>query len=141
MDPALIDPIERPTVTFDWGLIKRLVARNDLDTGAISIMHVVVFPGCGHDRHNHPEADEVLFILSGEGEQMVDDRDPFPVRAGQSVLIPRGVWHSTLNTGWEPMTVLAIYAPAGPEEIFKELEGFRELSGGVLPVLNVGTGH
>lgn len=138
MNTTLIDSNQKPTVTFDWGILKPLVVKGDLETHAISVMHVVVFPGCGHERHNHPEADEVIFILSGEGEQMVDDREPVPVRAGDSVLIPKGVWHSTFNTGWEPMTVLAIYAPGGPEEVFPEIPGFREIPGGQLPVLERG---
>ena len=66
-------------------------------------MHVILLPGKGHDRHNHPDADEILYILAGEGEQMVDDGEPFAVRAGQTVFIPKGAFHSTLNTGYEPM--------------------------------------
>lgn len=138
MNPTLIDSNQKPTVTFDWGLLKPLVVKDDLETQAISVMHVVVFPGRGHERHNHPEADEVIFVLGGEGEQMVGDREPVPVRAGDSVLIPKGVWHSTFNTGWEPLTVLAIYAPGGPEAVFPEIPGFRELPGGELPVLQRG---
>jgi mannose-6-phosphate isomerase-like protein (cupin superfamily) len=138
MAANLINPNEKPTVTFDWGLIKPLVAKDDLETGSVSMMHVVVFPGGGHDRHNHPESDEILFFLSGEGEQMVDDGEPFTVGAGDSVLIPKGVWHSTFNIGWEPLVVLAIYTPAGPEQAFPEIPGFRELPGGVQPILERG---
>jgi oxalate decarboxylase/phosphoglucose isomerase-like protein (cupin superfamily) len=126
----LVDPATLPTLTFDWGLIKPLLAKDDTAVGSMSAIHVVVLPGLGHERHNHPEADEMLYILAGEGEQMLDDGEPFPVRAGHAIVIPKGVWHSTINTGWEPLTVLAIYAPAGPEEVFAELPGFREVPAG-----------
>lgn len=140
MNPSAIKPETQPTVTFDWGLIKQLVGKDDLESKSLSVIQVVVFPGCGHERHNHPEADELLYILSGQGEQMVDDDEPFPVGPGQAVLVPKGVWHSTFNTGWDPMTVLAIYAPGGPEEVFPSLPSFRELPAGSLPVLKVDEG-
>ncbi|NIP60411.1 MAG: cupin domain-containing protein, partial [Gemmatimonadetes bacterium] len=82
---------------------------------------VVLEPGEGHERHDHPDADEILFILSGEGEQMLDDQDPLPIRAGASIHIPRGVYHSTVNTGWEPLRFAVVYAPAGAEEVLRAL--------------------
>ena len=81
----------------------------------MSLMHVVLLPGEGHDQH-HPDSDEILYILAGHGEQMVDDSDTFGVGPGQAVFIPKGAFHSTVNVGWEPLALLAIYAPAGAEE-------------------------
>ena len=60
-------------------------------------MHVVLLPGQGHERHNHPDADEILYVLAGTGEQMVDDGEPFAVRPGQAVWIPKGAFHSTVE--------------------------------------------
>jgi oxalate decarboxylase/phosphoglucose isomerase-like protein (cupin superfamily) len=128
----LVDPATLPTMTFDWGVIKPLVSG---DSPAVSMMHVILLPGKGHDRHNHPNSDEILYILAGEGDQMVDDREPFRVRPGQTVFIPKGAFHSTLNTGYEPMVILAIYAPAGAEEVLKELPDYREVSAGTAPAL------
>jgi oxalate decarboxylase/phosphoglucose isomerase-like protein (cupin superfamily) len=69
------------------------------------------------------------------GDQMVDDRETFPVRQGQAVFIPKGAFHSTVNTGWEPMTLLAIYAPAGAEAALKGLPDYREVPPGEAPRL------
>ena len=93
-------------------------------------MHVVLLPGEGHERHNHPDSDEILYILAGRGEQMVDDSDTFGVGPGQAVFIPKGAFHSTVNTGWEPLVLLAIYAPAGAEEALKGLPDHREVGAG-----------
>jgi oxalate decarboxylase/phosphoglucose isomerase-like protein (cupin superfamily) len=123
VEARVVDPSAQPTLSFDWGLIKPLMERGDTAEGTVSVIHVVLLPGLGHERHNHPESDEFLYVLCGEGEQMLDDGDPFPIRAGQTVVIPKGVWHSTINSGWEPLMVLAIYAPAGPEELLAELPG------------------
>jgi oxalate decarboxylase/phosphoglucose isomerase-like protein (cupin superfamily) len=134
----LVDPATLPTMTFDWGVIKPLVAADNTDDPAVSMMHVILLPGKGHDRHNHPESDEILYILAGEGDQMVDDGEPIAVRPGQTVFIPKGAFHSTLNTGYEPMVILAIYAPAGAEEVLKTLPDYRELPAGEAPPLSRG---
>jgi oxalate decarboxylase/phosphoglucose isomerase-like protein (cupin superfamily) len=131
----LIDPASLPTMSFDWGVIKPLVATDNTDDPAVSLVHVVLLPGQGHERHNHPDADEILYVLAGTGEQMVDDDQTFPVGAGQAVFIPKGAFHSTVNTGWEPMTILAIYAPAGAEQALKGLPDYREVPAGEAPGL------
>ena len=46
---------------------------------------------------------------------------------------PQGLFHSTLNTGYEPMVILAIYAPAGAEDVLKTLPDFIEVSTGSNP--------
>src|SRR5918997_1526682 len=137
MPSKLIDPAALPTMTFDWGVIKPLVAVDNTQDPDMSLMHVVLLPGQGHERHNHPDSDEILYILAGTGEQMVDDSDTFPVAAGQAVWIPKGAFHSTVNTGWEPMAILAIYAPAGAEEALKGLPDYREVAPGEPPGLQV----
>lgn len=133
MPSKLVDPTTLPTLTFDWGVIKPLVARENTEGAGVSLMHVVLLPGQGHVRHDHPDADEILYILAGTGEQMVDDGEPFGVSAGQAVYVPRTAPHSTLNTGWEPLSLLAIYAPAGAEEALKGLPDFREVPAGQAP--------
>jgi oxalate decarboxylase/phosphoglucose isomerase-like protein (cupin superfamily) len=135
MPSKLIDPESLPTMSFDWGLIKPLVAAENTDGAEVSLMHVVLLPGEGHERHNHPGSDEILYILAGRGEQMVDDSDTFGVGPGQVVFIPKGAFHSTVNTGWEPLTILAVYAPAGAEQALKGLPDYREIPPGEAPGL------
>jgi oxalate decarboxylase/phosphoglucose isomerase-like protein (cupin superfamily) len=132
MSSELIDPASLPTMSFDWGVIKPLVAGV---SDNVSLMHVVLLPGQGHERHNHPDADEILYVLGGAGEQMVDDTTTFDVRPGHTVWIPKGQFHSTVNTGWEPLSLLAIYAPGGAENALKGLPDYRELAAGEPPTL------
>jgi len=130
MPSKLIDPAALPTMTFDWGVIKPLVAADNTEDPGVSLMHVVLLPGQGHERHNHPDSDEILYILAGRGEQMVDDTDTFGVGPGQAVFIPKGAFHSTVNVGWEPLALLAIYAPAGAGGGLKGLPDHREVGPG-----------
>ena len=135
MASKLVDPDALPTMSFEWGVIKPLVATANTAEPEVSLMHVVLLPGKGHERHNHPDSDEILYILSGRGEQMVDDSSTFPVGPGHAVFIPKGAFHSTVNTGWEPLVLLAIYAPAGAEEVLATLPDHRELAPGEAPEL------
>jgi oxalate decarboxylase/phosphoglucose isomerase-like protein (cupin superfamily) len=128
-----VDPNALPTQTFDWGWIKWLVSPESEGDAGLTFGEVVLLPGKGHDRHNHPDAEEILYVLSGEGEQMVDDGEPFPVKAGDTVYVPTAVFHSTLNGGWEPMRLLALYNPAGAEKALSGLPDFREEPAGAIP--------
>jgi len=128
---ARIDPASISTHTFDWGAAKWFITPSQ-NAAALTFGEVVVMPGGGHSRHNHPDAEEVLYFLSGEGEQTLDDGDPFRVVAGDTIYIPVGVFHSTINTGWEPMRVLALYNPGGSEQGLAELPDFREAPAGAL---------
>ncbi|HJZ50307.1 MAG TPA: cupin domain-containing protein, partial [Roseiflexaceae bacterium] len=81
----------------------------------------------------HPGAEEIIYVLSGQGEQMVDDQPPIAVRAGASIYIPADIYHSTLNTGWEPLRLLIVYAPAGPERLLRDILGCRVFPPGEIP--------
>src|SRR5260370_21157877 len=106
MPSKLVDPRNVPTQTFDWGLIKPLVAKANTANPAMSLLHVVLLPGKGHTRHNHPDADEILYILAGHGEQMVDDGTPFPVAAGQAGFFPTAGRYSPGDTRWVRWSLL-----------------------------------
>lgn len=128
-----VDQSAKPVQSFDWGVIKWYVTPDDTEGANLTFGEVVLLPGKGHDRHNHPESEEVLYVLSGEGEQMVDDAPPFPVQAGSTIYVPTGIFHSTKNTGWQPMRLLALYNPAGAEKALAGLPDFREEPAGTIP--------
>lgn len=130
---SAIDPGSVPTQTFEWGQIKWFVTPDATEGTNLTFGEVVLMPGRGHDRHNHPESEEVLYVLSGRGEQMVDDNSPFPVGSGDTIHVPVAVYHSTTNTGWEPLRLLALYNPGGAEKALEGLPDFRQLPVGELP--------
>ena len=100
-----------------------------------------MLPGGGHARHNHPQSHELLYVISGSGEQMVELDDGTPdvrrVVPGDVVKIPKGVYHSTVNTECSPMQVLALYSPAGAEEDLLTAPDLVILPGGELPVFGL----
>ncbi|GLQ53143.1 cupin domain-containing protein [Devosia nitrariae] len=124
-----------PTQTFDWGLIKWFVSPLATPGAKLTFGEVVLLPGEGHTRHNHSAAEEILYVLSGEGRQMVDDKPEFQVGPGDTIYIPTAIYHSTVNTGWEPLRLLALYNPGGAEVDLAALPDFAEVPAGSLPRL------
>jgi oxalate decarboxylase/phosphoglucose isomerase-like protein (cupin superfamily) len=70
-------------------------------------------------------SEEIIYFISGEGEQMVDDQAPVKVGPGACVYIPADVYHSTLNTGSETMQLIIAYSPAGPERLLRDIPGCK----------------
>ena len=120
-----IDPARVATHSFDWGVIKWMVSPDQTPGAKITFGEVVLLPGQGHVRHNHPFSEEILYVLSGVGEQMVDDKEPFEVRSGDTIYVPTAIFHSTVNTGWEPLRLLALYNPGGAERALVDLPDYR----------------
>jgi oxalate decarboxylase/phosphoglucose isomerase-like protein (cupin superfamily) len=119
---------------FDWGRLALTVGPEV--NGAVRFSGGVVDlpPGQGHTRHNHPGAEEIIFVISGHGEQMVETPEGVPevqqVGPGCTVFVPESRFHSTLNTGSGPMQLFVVYSPAGPERLLRDLPDFRLLPKG-----------
>jgi oxalate decarboxylase/phosphoglucose isomerase-like protein (cupin superfamily) len=125
---AFVEEVDVETQVFEWGRLSwlsepRVTAAERFSAGVVSLE-----PGKGHERHNHAGVEEILYVLSGTGEQTVD-LDGRSLRRGVSpgvlIHIPPDIYHSTVNTGQEPMRLLAIYGPPGPEAELRAMEGVR----------------
>lgn len=119
---------------FDWGRLALTVGPDVNGAKQFSAGVVFVPPGQGHTRHNHPGSEEIIFIIKGNGEQMVEDEAGVPdtrqVGPGCTIFIPESRFHSTQNTGDEPMEIFVVYSPTGPEEVLKELPDFHLIPAG-----------
>lgn len=127
-------PDQVPTRTFDWGTIKWLVTPH-LDEGVgLTTGEVIIYPGKGHDPHTHPGEEEVIYVVSGEGEQTVGDGPAFLIREGDALHIPKDTLHSTYNTTWRPLRLVVVYTPGGAETGLDGLPDARILDPGVAPL-------
>ena len=124
-----IRPADVDAFGFDWGRLALTVGPEVNGAKQFSGGVVDLPPGKGHTRHNHPGAEEIIFVISGEGEQMVEDPDGNPITmtasAGMTIFVPESRYHSTLNTGSGPMQLFVVYSPAGPELALRDLPDFR----------------
>ena len=131
-----IDAGSVPTQTFEWGAIKWLVTPDSIEGAGLTFGEVLLLPGQGHARHNHPESEEILYVLSGGGEQMLEHGGQeawFPVAAGDTIYVSTAQFHSTVNHGWQPMRLLAIYNPGGAEGALTGLPDLQQLDAGEMP--------
>lgn len=124
---TFVEPKQVETQVFDWGRIQWLSEPRVTGSRNITAGVVTLEPGKGHQRHNHPGVEEILYVLEGEGVQMVDTgtEERRTVVAGTMIHIPADVFHETINTGDRPMKLLAVYSPPGPEALLRSLPGCR----------------
>ena len=123
---VFVEEADVETQVFDWGRLSWLSEPRVTEAEKFSAGVVSLEPGKGHDSHSHPGVEEILYVLSGKGLQVVDapgGRQEREIGSGVLVHIPPDVFHSTVNTGDGPMRILAIYAPPGPEAELRAMEG------------------
>jgi len=113
-----VSPDDVETQEHPWGLLRWMSEPRVTGTGNMTTGHIAIKPGQGHTLHNHEGCEEILYFLKGEALQTIKlpegtiERKMAP---GELVYIPAGVFHSTVNTGPDLLTLLAVYQYAGPE--------------------------
>ena len=58
--------------------------------------------------HFHKGFEECIFVMSGEGCTEADS-GKYPLKTGDTILIPSGEKHVTRNTGGEPLVLLCFF--------------------------------
>jgi mannose-6-phosphate isomerase-like protein (cupin superfamily) len=76
------------------------------------VHHMAIPPGGRHvaELHVHPDAEELVVILRGQGTFFLDRR-PHPVAAEDVIHIPPGAEHELRNTGADMLFCLFINVP------------------------------
>ncbi len=93
-----------------WWLLDRTVGVDSV------VFNTTVFPPQRwHELHRHPNADEVLYIVSGQGLHL-SEGEPVRQKAGDVVFIAAGEWHGFANDDDEPITVVAVFPGVGSYE-------------------------
>jgi len=72
---------------------------------------VVIKPGnTVKPAHSHPNHEELIYIVSGEGKAYIDG-EVYPVHGGTAVLFPKKSIHMLRNSGSEDMKVACFFMP------------------------------
>lgn len=72
-------------------------------------------------RHAHEDFEECIYVLSGTGCTEADS-GLYPLKAGDTILIPPGERHATRNTGTEPLVLLCFFPVADISKRTREPE-------------------
>jgi quercetin dioxygenase-like cupin family protein len=101
--------------TLEGGAMQWLV---DRELGAEHVMayRLTIDPDSS-ETHVHAGAEEVLYVLEGNGEVRVE-AVTHPVSPGRAVFVPDGAEHSYVNTGDTPLILVGAMAPPiDPDDI------------------------
>jgi len=97
-----------PVQEQPWGWLRWLV-NDQLVPGATMTLGVVqIHAGQKNPPHQHPNCDEVIYVLSGSCTHRVGDQSVV-LRAGDALRIPKGVPHGATVLGNEPMKCVVVY--------------------------------
>lgn len=102
-----------------WGPHEWLCRPGLTETEDLLLVRVHIPPGEAHQFHHHPAMEEIMYVLSGEAEQWVQE-EKRRLGPGEIAHIPRGVVHGVYNEGAEPLVFLAVLSPAtaeGPDTV------------------------
>ncbi len=61
-----------------------------------------------HKKHAHPDAEEIMYILSGRGITGIKDQE-YEITSGETLWVPRGETHWFYNPFDEPCEFLFLY--------------------------------
>lgn len=74
------------------------------------VVLMTIPPGGEIGEEVHPDTDQALLFVDGEGEARLDGRTS-TFRANDLVLVRAGTRHNFVNTGREPLRLVTFYAP------------------------------
>ncbi len=112
---------DSPGDRLDWGMSREVCGPDATGARQLTILDVTFEPGKGHAFHQHPEQEEVLYVVSGRIEQWVD-REMRVLGPGDSAFVPAGVVHATFTVDDAPARILAIFGPCVGERGFTTIE-------------------
>ena len=122
---VILHPHQVETIVTDWTTAKVMCGPKVNGSEEMGAVALFFEPGHGHSRHIHDDADQIIYVISGQVEHVAELADGTSVTekvgAGSLIYIPKGSYHSTFNTGWEPMRVLAVFSPPGPVQALRDV--------------------
>lgn len=104
-----------PFITKDGSEIRELLAYRNSAIRNQSLAEATLTPGSATTRHYHPRAEEIYYILQGEGLMEIE-REQRQVSSLDAIAIPPGKIHQLTNTGTENLVLLCCCSPCYEHE-------------------------
>src|SRR5688572_26812941 len=96
-------------IPFDWGSIQWLCSEKLIADAQMTFGYVEIKPGVKNPLHQHPNCDEVLYLIAGELDHSLDG-EVHRLTPGASIHIPRGVKHDAVSRGGEVARMVVAYS-------------------------------
>jgi mannose-6-phosphate isomerase-like protein (cupin superfamily) len=111
------DAAQLPLEQNAWGTLQWVCNQKLMPGSEQTVGLATIFPGKQNPVHYHPNCEEVLYVLSGQGLQSYDSRT-IQLKAGMTIRIPRQVKHNLRNTGAETLRVLVSFSSGDRQTVF-----------------------
>ena len=92
---------ERPVLRDTY----RLIDAMNSPSQRLTMGHTTIYPTGTTTGHAHDDMEEVYFVISGEGIMVIGEEE-FPIKDGDGLYVPPGAYHTTIQRGNLPLTVL-----------------------------------
>jgi mannose-6-phosphate isomerase-like protein (cupin superfamily) len=113
------DAAELPIEKSPWGTLQWL-CNEKLSPDALQTVGLAqIYVGKTNLVHFHPNCEEVLHVLSGQGVHSFDGRT-VELKAGMTIRIPAGTKHNMGNTGTNTLVTLISYSSGDRKTTFVE---------------------
>ena len=104
------------------GFVRCMLASNEIGAETpFSMGTQLVDPGCFVREHVHPDNEEVIFVLEGSGEALLNGTDKVPMQKGTCIFLGKGRSHRFQASEDGPMTFMWLMMPGGLETFFARI--------------------
>ena len=101
------------------GAIITIVTDGSETDGSLTVTEIDAPSGYENNLHTHPP-NELFYVLDGE-MMMYVDQQPYHLTPGMTGFVPANRPHGFRVVGETPLLVLAIFAPAGMADFFRDV--------------------
>jgi mannose-6-phosphate isomerase-like protein (cupin superfamily) len=102
-----LEAARHPLPGRDWYLC---IGPQNSEAQNLTVGVAVFPPESAPEGHVHPGEEEVVYVISGEGE-LVTPEGTALLEPGTAVYIPVGLHHATVSRGPEPLELISIFSP------------------------------
>jgi mannose-6-phosphate isomerase-like protein (cupin superfamily) len=111
------DASQLPVEQSAWGTLQWVCNEKLMPGSGQTVGLATILPGKQNPVHYHPNCEEVLYVISGQGLHSYDGRT-IPLKAGMTIRIPAMVKHNLVNTGKETLRTLVSFSTGDRKTVF-----------------------
>ena len=113
------DATQLPIEQSAWGTLQWICSEKLMPGAEQTVGLATTLPGKANPVHYHPNCEEVLYVISGQGVHSYDGRT-IPLQAGMTIRIPANVKHNLANTGTDTLRTLISFSSGDRKTVFLE---------------------
>ena len=113
------DAAQLPIERSDWGTLQWVCNDKLMPGSEQTVGLATILPGKRNPVHFHPNCEDVLYVISGQGLHSYDGRT-IQLKAGMTIRIPAKVKHNMVNTGTEMLRTLVSFSTGDRKTVFPE---------------------